>query len=126
VQDSLVLQQYIRPHLNSVRLKQAECERVAVDLARTVDDDYVDRAVRGELEGQITENSANNQSWKSQVVDAIKTALPMAQEIWFHGSRATGKHRKNSDTDILVVVPDTAMLDNTIPLCGLPLLTHWL
>ena len=29
---------------------------VAVDLARPVDDDYVDRAVRGELEGQIQEN----------------------------------------------------------------------
>jgi len=85
---------------------------VAVDLARTVDDDYVDRAVRGELEGQITENSANNQSWKSQVVDAIKTALPIAQEIWFHGSRATGKHRRNSDTDILVVVPDDVVGDD--------------
>jgi hypothetical protein len=32
---------------------------VAVDLARTVDDDYVDRALRGELEGQITENFAD-------------------------------------------------------------------
>jgi predicted nucleotidyltransferase len=40
------------------------------------------------------------------VVDAILKVLPMAQEIWFHGSRATGKHRSNSDTDILVVVPD--------------------
>jgi hypothetical protein len=32
---------------------------VAVDLARTVDDDYVDRALRGELEGQIQENFAD-------------------------------------------------------------------
>jgi hypothetical protein len=30
-----------------------------VDLARTVDDDYVDRALRGELEGQIQENFAD-------------------------------------------------------------------
>ena len=40
------------------------------------------------------------------VVDAILKVMPIAQEIWFHGSRATGKHRRNSDTDILVVVPD--------------------
>ena len=40
------------------------------------------------------------------VTDAIQKVLPIAQEIWFHGSRATGKHRRNSDTDILVVVPD--------------------
>jgi predicted nucleotidyltransferase len=39
------------------------------------------------------------------VTDAIQKVLPIAQEIWFHGSRATGKHRRNSDTDILVVVP---------------------
>jgi hypothetical protein len=37
--------------------------------------------------------------------------MPIAQEIWFHGSRATGKHRKNSDTDILVVVPDDLVGD---------------
>ena len=40
------------------------------------------------------------------VTDAIQKVLPIAQEIWFHGSRATGKHRRNSDTDILVVIPD--------------------
>lgn len=40
------------------------------------------------------------------VVDAIQKVMPVAQEIWFHGSRATGRHRRNSDTDILVVVPD--------------------
>jgi predicted nucleotidyltransferase len=45
------------------------------------------------------------------VVDAILKAMPIAQEIWFHGSRATGKHRKNSDTDILVVVPDDLVGD---------------
>jgi predicted nucleotidyltransferase len=45
------------------------------------------------------------------VVDAIQKVLPMAQEIWFHGSRATGKHRRNSDTDILVVVPDDLVGD---------------
>jgi GNAT superfamily N-acetyltransferase len=45
------------------------------------------------------------------VVDAILKVMPIAQEIWFHGSRATGKHRKNSDTDILVVVPDDLVGD---------------
>jgi hypothetical protein len=45
------------------------------------------------------------------VVDAILKVMPIAQEIWFHGSRATGKHRKNSDTDILVIVPDDLVGD---------------
>jgi predicted nucleotidyltransferase len=45
------------------------------------------------------------------VTDAIQKVMPTAQEIWFHGSRATGKHRKNSDTDILVVVPDDLIGD---------------
>jgi len=39
-------------------------------------------------------------------VDAILDVLPIAQEIWFHGSRAIGKHKRTSDTDILVVVPE--------------------
>ncbi len=46
-----------------------------------------------------------------QVVNAIQKMLPVAQEIWFHGSRATGQHRRNSDTDILVVVPDDLVGD---------------
>jgi predicted nucleotidyltransferase len=45
------------------------------------------------------------------VVDAIQKILPVAQEIWFHGSRATGRHRRNSDTDILVVVPNDLVGD---------------
>jgi len=39
-------------------------------------------------------------------VDAILDVVPVATEIWFHGSRAIGKHKRTSDTDILVVVPD--------------------
>lgn len=46
------------------------------------------------------------------VVDAILKVLPMAQEVWFHGSRARGTHRKNSDTDILVVIPTDIVGDN--------------
>ena len=45
------------------------------------------------------------------VVDAILKVMPIAQEIWFHGSRATRSHRKNSDTDILVIVPDDLVGD---------------
>jgi len=45
------------------------------------------------------------------VVDAILKVIPVAQEIWFHGSRATGSHSKNSDTDILVIVPDDLVGD---------------
>jgi predicted nucleotidyltransferase len=56
----------------------------------------------------VDENFADG---KKSVVDAVQKVLPTAQEIWFHGSRATGKHRKNSDTDILVVVPDDLVGD---------------
>jgi predicted nucleotidyltransferase len=45
------------------------------------------------------------------VTDAIQKVLPIAQEIWFHGSRATRSHRRNSDTDILVVIPDDLVGD---------------
>jgi 8-oxo-dGTP pyrophosphatase MutT (NUDIX family)/predicted nucleotidyltransferase/GNAT superfamily N-acetyltransferase len=63
---------------------------------------------------KLDENFTNNQSWKSNVVNAIRKALPMAQEIWFHGSRAIGRHRPDSDTDILVVVPDDVVGDDYI------------
>lgn len=43
------------------------------------------------------------------IVKDILDAVPAAQEIWFHGSRATGKHRKNSDWDILVTVDNTVV-----------------
>ena len=52
----------------------------------------------------------NKQSGKP-VVDAILKVMPLAQEIWFHGSRAIGRHRNDSDTDILVVVPDDLVGD---------------
>jgi predicted nucleotidyltransferase/GNAT superfamily N-acetyltransferase len=58
-----------------------------------------------------TDNMAEGKQPGKPVVDAIQKVLPVAQEIWFHGSRATGQHRKNSDTDILVVVPDNLVGD---------------
>ena len=59
----------------------------------------------------VTENFADGKKPGKSVVDAIQKVLPVAQEIWFHGSRATGKHRKNSDTDILVIVPNDLVGD---------------
>ena len=54
----------------------------------------------------IKQGVAEGKQPGKSVTDAIQKVLPIAQEIWFHGSRATGKHRRNSDTDILVVIPD--------------------
>jgi len=59
----------------------------------------------------VKEGVAEGKQPGQAVVDAILKVMPIAQEIWFHGSRATGKHRKNSDTDILVVVPDDLVGD---------------
>jgi 8-oxo-dGTP pyrophosphatase MutT (NUDIX family) len=53
--------------------------------------------------GMLSEEQA--QSPDRKVIQLILSAVPYAQEIWFHGSRSTGKHRPDSDTDILVVVP---------------------
>lgn len=53
----------------------------------------------------MTENSARSGRPGPAVVRAILDEVPEAQEIWFHGSRAIGKHRPDSDTDILVIVP---------------------
>jgi predicted nucleotidyltransferase len=41
------------------------------------------------------------------IVKDILRVVPNAREIWFHGSRATGKNRKSSDWDILVTVDNT-------------------
>jgi predicted nucleotidyltransferase len=42
----------------------------------------------------------------ARLVKSILNTVPQASEIWFYGSRARGKHRGDSDWDILVVVPD--------------------
>jgi predicted nucleotidyltransferase len=46
-------------------------------------------------------------AYDDDIVDSILQLVPTAQEIWFHGSRATGTHRDDSDTDILVIVDRT-------------------
>ena len=64
---------------------------VAVDLARPVDDDYVDRAVRGELEGQIKENTNPELSYignctEDEVVDDIfGNVSEFARMVELHG-----------------------------------------
>ena len=61
--------------------------------------------------GKKPKSVAEGEQPGKSVTDAIQKVMPMAQEIWFHGSRATGSHRRNSDTDILVVVPDDLVGD---------------
>ena len=61
--------------------------------------------------GMQAQGVAEGKQPGKSVTDAIQKILPITQEIWFHGSRAIGKHRRNSDTDILVVVPDDVVGD---------------
>jgi predicted nucleotidyltransferase len=82
----------------------------------TTDIDPVDPNQPPDMPRQKTDptynvDEARPGSVRPEVVDAIQKVMPVAQEIWFHGSRATGKHRRNSDTDILVVVPDDLVGD---------------
>ena len=69
------------------------------------------KAINVSTKKKSNEGVAEGKQPGQAVVDAILKVLPVAQEIWFHGSRATGKHRRNSDTDILVVVPDDLVGD---------------
>lgn len=45
---------------------------------------------------------------QQEIVEGVKAAIP-AGEIWFHGSRAIGKGKKNSDWDILAVVDESTV-----------------
>jgi len=84
--------------------KRREDQLKGRDIARR------DRTSKDEW-GYLKQGVAEGKQPGQPVVDAILKVMPIAQEIWFHGSRATGKHRKNSDTDILVVVPDDLVGD---------------
>jgi predicted nucleotidyltransferase/8-oxo-dGTP pyrophosphatase MutT (NUDIX family) len=44
----------------------------------------------------------------ARVVREIRRVVPEATEIWFHGSRARGTERPDSDWDIVVSVPESA------------------
>jgi predicted nucleotidyltransferase len=59
----------------------------------------------------LVSEGPKNQPPGEQLVKDILAAVPATEEIWFHGSRATGKHKANSDTDILVIVPRTTVGD---------------
>ena len=82
--------------------KRREDQLKGRDIARR---DRTSKDEWGYLKQGVAEGLTSKQPGEP-VVDAIQKVMPIAQEIWFHGSRATGKHRRNSDTDILVVVPD--------------------
>lgn len=45
------------------------------------------------------------------LVQDVLAAVPETEEIWLHGSRATGKQKRTSDTDILVIIPSTTIGD---------------
>ena len=66
---------------------------------------YIDQARWERLvsAGQLREQ--RRQRPHNDLIHAVLDVVPDALEIWLHGSRATGKHRGDSDTDILVVVP---------------------
>lgn len=61
---------------------------------------------RAHCQGRKKKTDESIQKPGQWTVDSIREVLPIAKEIWFHGSRAIGKHKRTSDTDILVVVPD--------------------
>lgn len=54
----------------------------------------------------IDEASQQYKKISPELIKDIVATVPQTREIWFHGSRATGAHRRDSDWDILVVVPD--------------------
>lgn len=51
------------------------------------------------------------------VIAAVLDRVPETLEIWFHGSRATGKARRSSDWDFLVVVPEETTPQRWLELC---------
>jgi predicted nucleotidyltransferase len=52
------------------------------------------------------DESVDDSTGTKKLVSAILKTVPQAQEIWFYGSRARGDHKKTSDWDFLVIVPD--------------------
>ena len=56
---------------------------------------------------RITAMTNESEKWFPNVVDTIVNNIPKVKDIYFHGSRAIGKHRRNSDWDILVIVDDS-------------------
>ena len=69
------------------------------------------RAAREKLRQEIAhgvfsrEPVTEDEKWFPKVIEAIQAAVPVVEEIWFHGSRAIGKAKKKSDWDILAIVP---------------------
>ena len=61
---------------------------------------------------KINEIITESEKLFPKMIEDILHVVPEAEEIWFHGSRATGKHRRNSDWDILVIVDDNKLKDH--------------
>jgi predicted nucleotidyltransferase len=50
--------------------------------------------------------TARDRRFFAAVVALVQQAIPEVTEVWLHGSRATGKARRSSDWDFVVIVPD--------------------
>lgn len=61
------------------------------------------RSIMQIVEGALMET---DDVFLNTVIETVTAAVPQAQEIWLHGSRATGKAKRSSDWDFLVVVPE--------------------
>lgn len=59
-----------------------------------------------DLPTEFTEPIDESKEQFTGLISDIVSTVPNAIEIWFHGSRARGTHRQNSDWDIQVIVPD--------------------
>ena len=55
---------------------------------------------------RATEFLYESEKYFPNIIADILEEVPGTSEIWFHGSRAIGTHKKRSDWDILVVLSD--------------------
>lgn len=53
-----------------------------------------------------------------RVVETIRSLVPEVEEIWFHGSRATGKAKRSSDWDFYVFVSEDMPTERFIDLAS--------
>lgn len=66
--------------------------------------------LKAELHGEKLSIEESTKFFPAVVTD-ITQSIPDVKEIWFHGSRATRTHRRNSDWDILVIVSPSVVGD---------------
>jgi predicted nucleotidyltransferase len=73
--------------------------------------DYYDRLAKAETNESARHILDESEKLFPKLIEDILQVVPEAKEIWFHGSRATGTHRRNSDWDILIVVDQDTLKD---------------